>query len=84
MPNEIDLLLACLGGPEDAALADRYLQAVIDGLPSEPLPQVPAVTVEPAADPERYGWRFWALRPDGCLVSPDRSGSNGPDGVSQT
>jgi hypothetical protein len=21
-------------------------------------------------DPERYGWRFWALRPDGTLVTP--------------
>jgi len=21
-------------------------------------------------DPERYGWRFWALRPDGVLVTP--------------
>jgi len=24
----------------------------------------------PLAHPDRYGWRFWGLNPDGALVSP--------------
>jgi hypothetical protein len=31
--------------------------------------QVTTLTLPPT-DPERYGWRFWALRPDGILVTP--------------
>lgn len=86
MPSEEELHLAYRSGPAGAALAARWLDAVIAGLPSKPLRESPdagvsqtypsAVPSRPrarrlsATDPERYGWRWWVLRPTGALASP--------------
>ena len=61
VPHEGVIRAAWRAGPGSVALANRFLDAMIAGVPSQPVPQTPS---------DRFGWRFWALRPDGALVSP--------------
>lgn len=86
-PTPEDLSAAFRSGPGGATLAARWLDSVIAGLPSStydlfrhtpkntggrrPAVRTPARHV-PSTAAERYGWRWWALRPDGVLVSPIR------------
>lgn len=85
-PDEADLWLAFQAGPAGARLASRWFDAVIAGLPSEPLRDIPDVRCDPksrptprasqqpaklpATDRRRCGWQWWVLHPDGYLVSP--------------
>lgn len=85
-PTPEDLSAAFRSGPDGARLASQFLDAVLAGLPSStndlfrqtpknaggrPVVRMPARVV-PSTAAERYGWRWWALRPDGVLVSPIR------------
>jgi hypothetical protein len=83
-PSVSDVRLAWNAGPAGASLAALWMDAVIASIPhgttfSGPTLKSPARAVAPAltaraallpTDPERYGWRFCALRPDGVLVAP--------------
>jgi len=83
-PSVSDVRVAWNSGPDGASLANRWMDALITTIcytatvsaASGARNHAPD-TYKPAArpalastDPERYGWRFWALRPDGILVSP--------------
>ncbi len=81
LPSHSDVRAAFQAGPNGADLAMRWMDAVIagssrsagsfapfpNGTPEAVFARRPAL---PATDPERYGWRFWALRRDGVLVAP--------------
>jgi hypothetical protein len=78
-PSHSDVRVALQAAPDGAALAGCWLDAMIAGtshsagsfgsrgMPAAVFARRPVL---PATDPERYGWRFWALRPDGVLVTP--------------
>lgn len=80
-PSHSDVRMALLAGPDGGALAGRWIDAIISGITHSAASFAPVQNRTPAAvferradlpvtDPERYGWRFWALRPDGVLVTP--------------
>jgi hypothetical protein len=85
-PSVSDVRAVWGAGPDGASLANRWMDALIAGIshstasfavsqaiqmdnvtPAALFERRPALS---ATDPERFGWRFWALRPDGVLVTP--------------
>ncbi len=81
LPSHSDVRVALEAGPDGARLAGRWIDAMIAGISHSAVASFAAAQGTPAAvferrphlpptDPERYGWRFWAMRPDGILVTP--------------
>jgi hypothetical protein len=79
-PSHSDVRAVWGAGPDGAVLAGRWMDALIAGIshstasfaasertPAGLFDRRPALS---PTDPERYGWRFWAMHPDGVLVTP--------------
>jgi hypothetical protein len=74
-----DVRIAWNAGRGGARLASSWMDAMIAGASrgtaagskfnSDRVTAVERPALPPT-DPGRYGWRFWALRPDGMLVTP--------------
>lgn len=73
LPTAADLFAAYQSGPAGAALANRLLDAATaTAIATGTTTLGQRANVRPEAPPaHHYGWRFWALSPDGALMSPN-------------